>query len=256
MVGSRYVDLSASAKLGDKEWVNKRADVPSLTQLLMPTENGRKEWRFLNAFLTWGSRREDEPYGTPYRQLWIHVRGFLVESDDCDNAFANLAERNFFGNWMPHGATWLYGFAGEYPWAPPFNTEPEWYHGTGRGDSGLPCKFTPVYVDLAAEWQYDASLPQNVHITIPARMFFEAGDLWWDGQDGFVGHNKEIVMRVPAVSEDGPSGLVAAADDLKDRLKRLNKRLIWTLLGEKLLLGGRHDRKSPRCAFQPGSHAG
>ena len=141
-------------------------------------------------------------------------------------------------------------FVGEYPWAAPFNTEPEWYHGRGGGDSNLPCQFLPVYVDLVAEWEYDASLSEYMHIGIPARAFFEADDLRWDGRDGFAAKNKETVMRVPSVTEDGPSGLVAAADDLKDRLKRLNKRLIWTLLGEKLLLGGRHDRKSPRCAFQ------
>jgi hypothetical protein len=243
------VDLSASADITDKEWVQKRDDVPSLTQLVMPIENGAKQWQLLNGYPTWGGKSGELPYGTPYRQLWVQVRGFLVERDKCEEAFARLAGRNFFGRWMPDGATWLHGFVGEYPWAAPFNTEPEWYHGSGRGDSGLPCEFLPVYVDVVAEWEYDASLPEYMHIGIPARAFFERDDILWNGQDSFQGKNKEIVMRVPSVSEDGPSALIAAPGDLRDRLKRLNKRLVWTLLGEKLIIGSPHDTKSPRCTF-------
>jgi len=38
-------------------------------------------------------------------------------------------------------------------------------------------------------------------------------------------------------------------DELLQRLRRINKRLIWTLLGEKLMIGGPDDRRSPRCKF-------
>ena len=76
-----------------------------------------------------------------------------------------------------------------------------------------------------------------------------SSDLLWNGQDSFQEKNKETVMRVPSVSEDGPSALIGVPGDLRDRLKRLNKRLVWTLLGEKLIIGGPHDKRSPRRTF-------
>jgi hypothetical protein len=68
---------------------------------------------------------------------------FYVYSLSC------LRRRNFFGRWMPEGATWLYGFAGEYPWATPFNTEPEEWHGRGGYRYDLPVSFTPSWSWLA-----------------------------------------------------------------------------------------------------------
>ncbi|MBZ5672399.1 MAG: hypothetical protein LAO04_22090 [Acidobacteriia bacterium] len=243
------VDLSASETLSDGAWVGKRDDVPTLSRLLALTHNDGKKWLLLNGYPSWGSRPDHAPYNTPYRNLWVHVRGYLVEPSACENGFASLAGRNFFGRWMREGASWLYGFAGEYPWGPAFNTEPEWYNERGGNDSDLPCSFIPVCSEVVAEWEYDASLPRNLHIPVPARVFFEPGDLWWNGQDGFLQEHGETAFRAAGVTEPGPSALIVNYDDLLQRLKRINKRLIWTLLGEKIILGGPHDTVSPRCTF-------
>lgn len=222
---------------------------PALVQLVAPTEHGGKQWRLLDGYQTWDNRPNDNRLSSRYRQLWIHVNGFLVDEEECENVFRGLAGRNLFGRWMPEGASWLYGFAGEYPWGAAFNTDPEWYHGRARDDSGLPGNVTPVSVQLAAEWQYDASLPENRYFSVPTRIFFEQGDLWWNGQDGFIGANGETVLRAPELTTPGPSALIANLDELSQRLKRIRKRLIWTLLGEKLILGGRQDQRSPRRTF-------
>lgn len=113
----------------------------------------------------------------------------------------------------------------------------------------MPCSLIPVCSEVVAEWEYDASLPRFLYIPVPARVFFEPGDLWWNGQDGFLQEHRETVFRAPGVTEPGPSALIVNRDDLLQRLKRINKRLIWTLLGEKLIIGGPHDRRSPRRTF-------
>lgn len=84
---------------------------------------------------------------------------------------------------------------------------------------------------------------------VPAREFFSPNDLWWDGRDGYRLLSGRTVFRDPSITEGGPASLLADADDLPERLERLGLRLIWTLLGEKWILGGSHDRQTPRRTF-------
>jgi len=192
------VDLSASETLSDREWVGNRDDVPTLSRLLALTHNSGKRWLLVTGYPSWDGRPDDAPYHTPYPYLRAYVRGYLVEPNGCENGFDSLAGRDLFERWMQEGASWPYGFTGEYPWGPAFNTEPEWYHGRGGNDSGLPCSFIPVCSELIAEWEYDASLPRNLHLPVPARMFFEPDDLWWNGQDGLLQGHGETVSARPA----------------------------------------------------------
>ncbi|MEW5804738.1 MAG: hypothetical protein AB1847_21820 [bacterium] len=150
---------------------------------------------------------------------------------------------------MPEGASWLHGFAGEYPWGTPFNTEPEEWHSQGGDDADLPVAYKPSWNQLAVEWEYDASIQRNFHMTVPARTFFSPGDLWWDGKDGYRLANGRTVFRDPSVTEVGPLSLMADADNLLERLDILGLRLIWTLLGEKWILGAPHDKRTPKFTF-------
>ena len=201
------------------------------------------------SYPSWGRRDDDADWNIPYRQVWVHVESYLVPKDEIATAYDCLHRRNFFGQWMPEGATWLYGFVGEYPWATPFNTEPEEWHGMGEHVGDLPVHYTPSYSQLSVEWGYDASLPRQFHMILPARKFFSPHDLWWDGRDGYRIVDGRIAFRDPSVTKDGPKALIADADELLERLDKLGLRLIWTLLGEKRILGGPHGEPTPRRTF-------
>lgn len=242
------VKLDAFANLTDSQWVEKTDDIPRFPNLLEATANRGSDWLLLNGHPSWNNRPANYDMTRPYRNIWLQIRGYVVEPESCDKAFSALAGRNFFGRWMPEGAQWLYGFAGEYPWGPAFNTEQESYH--SRGDSaGLPCEFIPVCSEVVAEWQYDASLSRYAYVHVPARVFFQPGDLWWNGKDGYVNTVGETVFRAPDITEAGPSALIANRKDLLNRVRAIKKRLIWTLLGEKWILGGPDNRQYPHCTF-------
>jgi hypothetical protein len=84
---------------------------------------------------------------------------------------------------------------------------------------------------------------------VPGREFFSPGDLWWDGRDGYQVVSGRTVFRDPSATEGGPASLITDADDLHHRLKKLKLQLIWTILGEKIILGAPHDRTAPRQTF-------
>jgi hypothetical protein len=149
---------------------------------------------------------------------------------------------------MPKGANWLHVFVGEYPWATACNVETDdWLGFDSRvGDSAL--EFIPVSNEVLCEWEYDGTLPSSIPFKVPTRTFFEAGPLWWNGQDGFSTPEAKTVFRDPSASEGGPAALLADLDELLLRLKTLDRRIVWTLLGEKNILGDR-DHNVPRFTY-------
>ena len=114
--------------------------------------------------------------------------------------------------------------------------------------NGSAFEFMPVYNEVVCEWEYDASLPSSICFHVPTRAFFEAGPLWWNGVDGFSVPDGKTVFRDPSASEGGTATLLADITDLLLRLRKLGRRLVWTLRGEKYVLGKNADG-IPRVTF-------
>lgn len=242
------VDLSSTKQLDHATWVNLRDDQPSMELLLTPKDNRGQRWLPLICFPEWSEYREERPYGEPYRSTWMHLRAFLVPEAQFTKAKKAIFRRNFFGDWMPNNAKWLHTFVGEYPWACACNIETDDWLGLETNVRGSKLEFIPVFNEIICEWEYDGTLPSSLYFHVPARVFFRAGQLWWDGIDGFSTPEGRTVFRDPSASEGGPATLLADLDDLLPRLEQLGLRLMWTLLGEKYVLGD-HDSYSPRVTY-------
>jgi len=231
------VDLPSTAHLDYATWVGSKDDLPSFEELLSPKVNGAQRWIPLVCYPTWSEYRKDRPYGEPYRSTWMHLIGYLVLEAKFEKTVKALNGRNFFNKWMPEGANWLYAFVGEYPWATVCNVETDDWLGLRTKVKGSSLEFLPVANEVSCEWQYDATLPQSINFHVPARAFFETGPLWWNGKDGFQTPENKTVFRDPSVLEGGPPTLLVDLDDLLLKLEKLGYRLVWTLLGEKYILG-------------------
>ena len=242
------VDLPSTKQLDYATWVNRRDDLPSMDSLLAPKDNSGQRWLPLICYPNWSEYRKERPYGEPYRSTWMHLRSFLVPEAQFKNATKAISRRNFFGNWMPNNAKWLHTFVGEYPWASACNVETDDWLGFDTKVRGSNLEFIPVFNEVVCEWEYDGTLPSSIYFLVPARAFFKAGPLWWNSVDGFSTPEGRTVFRDPSASEGGPATLLADLDDLLPRLGQLGFRLMWTLLGEKCVLGDRnHD--TPRVTY-------
>ena len=241
-------DLDLSHSLANAESVNNRDGIPDLGELLAVVHQHGQDWRPLCSYPEWTGPRQEEDIGTPYRQVRIQLRGYLTPHHQTASVYETLLGANFFGRWMPEGASWPYGFAGEYPWATPFNTEPEDWYSSRHAERELPGTVIPSWNKLMVEWEYDASLPHSFHMAVPARIFFSQGDLWWNGRDGYRVVRGRTIFRDPSVVASGPRSLLADAAELETRLGELGLGLVWTLLGEKWILG-RRSARTPRQTF-------
>ena len=246
-VGGR-VNLPSTKQIDYATWVNFRDDLPSMESLLTPKSRDGQKWLPLVCYPTWSEYREDRPYGESYRSTWMHLEAFLVPEAQFDGAMKSISRRNFFGNWMPSGAKWLHVFVGEYPWGSACNVETDDWLGFESKIRGSKLEFIPVSNEVMCEWEYDDTLSSSIYFHVPTRAFFEAGPLWWNGVDGHSTADGKVVFRDPSASEGGPASLLADVDDLLLRLKKLRYRLVWTLLGEKYVLGEK-AHNTPRVTY-------
>ena len=247
---SSTADLGLDRTLSDEDWVKDEQGVPDLNDFLTCVASDLQEWLPLLSYVSWDKRLESESiWETTYREVWIHVKSYIVSIHDIDSVYECLRERNFFGQWMPDGANLPYGFVGEYPWVASFKTELDsWY---GREDSidEIPWKLEPCWNQLIAEWEYDSSLKEGHHMVVPARSFFSSDDLWWDRKDGYRILGERTIFRDPSLTEGGPTSLMVDANELNSRLNDMESGVIWTLLGEKRIVGGPHRTRNPSRTF-------
>jgi len=144
---------------------------------------------------------------TVRRTIQINVdalRSFLVPEAQLETAMKATSRRNFFGDWMPNNAKWLYAFVGEYPWATACNVETDDWLGFATRVQGSNLEFVPVFNEVVCEWEYDGTLPLSIYFHVPSRAFFKAGPLRWDSVDGFSTPDGKTVFRDPSASEGGP----------------------------------------------------
>ena len=242
-------DFSINQDLSDEEWVHAENDLPLFEALLAIQERDDQRFRALVSYLTWDVKEEDYDWDIPFRQVWTHIESYLIPRNGVKLAHNCLHGRNLFGRWLPEGATLLDGFLGEYPWATQFVAYPIEWDECGRYGRKLPVVYVPSWNDLSIEYEYDASLEPSKSVRVPAREFFSNRDLWWDGRDGFRMVSGRTVFRDPSLTEKGPSALIADNDFLLEKLDEIGFSLIWTLLGEKWIIGGSHDDSKPRRTF-------
>jgi hypothetical protein len=239
------IDLPATRNLDFAVWLQRRDDLPTLETMLQATTHSGQRWIILTTYPTWSEYRSDAERDTPYRWTWIHIHSYLLPKVQLGKTIQSIDGRNYFGEWLPRGGKWLHAFAGEYPWATAFNTEPDWYLGANEKVEGSSLELIHLSNEVVIEWEYDATLSSSIYLEVPTKTLFSPGDLWWNGTDGFANVGGATVFRDPHLKEGGPVTLLADLDDLLPRLDKMGYRMVWTMLGEKNILGDHTEKTHP-----------
>jgi hypothetical protein len=93
------------------------------------------------------------------------------------------------------------------------------------------------------EMSYDGSIEDTEHIWMPNKIIADGMDLRWNGSDGKLfdchGH---LIAEDPSLAESGPHAVLIRKQPFLDFLERNDLAFVWTVLGEKQVLGGRHEQ--------------
>jgi nucleoside phosphorylase len=243
-------DFAAVIQTTDAAWTGSPDDLPASECLLQPLErDDGRNWQLLEGYPTWSSRGDDDDEEfTPHRQIWMHIRGYFVKEKSAERVFKWLSKQHFMNRWMVEGAEFHEGFVGEYPWGILFTMYPDRWHSRGGGDKKSPARLTPVCNSISSSYGEDAFQEGSITIHVPGRVFFEGEWLRWDGLSGFRGKDGKLRFLDPSLIEPGKSALLIDRSHLLDFMRRKKLILLWTVLGEKIRIGG-NGGASPRLEF-------
>ena len=119
-----------------------------------------------------------------------------------------------------------------------------------RGQQYNPPGFlTPVRARLGSSYEYDSFTEEAFHLSAPAKSFFSADELRWNGFDGYRRPDGRLVFLDPCLSASGPTTLLADREHLLAYLQQRKQVIIWTVLSEKLYFSDISSNALPRLLY-------
>ena len=230
-----------------KAWLRTVRDLPSAESLIQVANTGDgSQWFVMEAFYIWQQPAPpgEEPFELPRREIWYMLRSYLVRKTDAAKVFAWAKRQNFMGRWMPESHSSSDIILGEFFWAPAFRAQNTPYFGregwTRLHDDRIPA---PVLVTTDGYFQesgsYDCSLDETINMMLPCKLLADGMGLRWKGVEGeFLDSSGGLVAFDPSVRTPGPGALLIRREALLDFLESEEYQVIWTVLGEKQLVGG------------------
>lgn len=237
--------------LATREWLDLTLDDRELAQLLRVTDpQDGSAWLNLRALRSWrdpswtGSEAEPEDR----RQVWTHANAYLVDAEQAGEFYRWARQVHFIGQWMPEPRYETEIFLGEHGWSPAYldtqGVDTDTVVDTPPETPECPA---PVYVTAFAylneSGDYDCSLQDSHRFAVPEPVLIDGLDLRWGGEDsGFF----DAAGQLGAFASDprgSATSLWVREDLIRQFLVRDRLALVWTVVGEKELIGGRGSRR-------------
>jgi hypothetical protein len=237
--------------IDDVQWMKETSDLPDLKTLVEITRpRDGSQWLALNGFYRWEEPTppEEESFDVTHREIWYILHSYLIHLSDIDEIFDWANQQDFMGRWMPETRELYKVFLGEFYWSPAyeyFNDPYERTVGWQGGDQGnrIPKPIMPLTEDyLKEDSGFDCSVDESYSIALPCQLMVEKMGLHWRGIEGhFFDPAGNLVASDPSVKEAGPSLLLVDRKSFLKFLQDNNLAVMWTMRGEKQLIGGGID---------------
>lgn len=235
----------------EESWLKCKDDAPDIKKIIQSSKSSNIEWLLLEGFIHWEQDfpSDEEKYEKRRREFWFMVKGYLVKKDKVKEFYKWATKQDFWNRWMPESHEFYDIYLREFPWSAAFNSINDPYYGRSgwtnevrNGKNILPTDVLVVDDEYMQEGNSrDCSTETGFHIKLPAKFICDTMNLRQYKDGAFLDSKGDVAICDPAVSEVGPSVLMARKDRFIDFLKKNNLSIIWTVLGEKRLLGGNRE---------------
>ena len=137
-------------------------------------------------------------------------------------------------------------FSREYYWSPACETfrnhdyrEYTWSEIHDKATGEFIGKVAVTTVDYLWEEQFDASKQSAISFYKPAEILFNLLDLQYSKVEGqLLNKEGQMICFDPCATQPTHSCLLVRKKDLLQKLEENNLNIFWTVLGEKLIIGG------------------
>lgn len=243
-------------ELENKKWLEKFDDLPNPIKLINPLDENNEEWLILEGHPSWSEEKKigEEKWNQPRKNIWYQIRSYLVSVDEFETLKKWALKQDFMGRWMPEYSDRYEVFSREYYWSPAYEYfNKEYYNGiVNRNIHDQDTGKLIGSVMLTAEsflWETsnDKSKEDSFRFLKPAKHIYEKMNMQFAEEEGsFIDKKSHLVCFDPSVNFDSTSYLLIKKKPFVKYLKENNLKVIWTVLGQKNILGGHSNRANHR----------
>ncbi|MBB4804573.1 hypothetical protein HNP37_004670 [Flavobacterium nitrogenifigens] len=237
----------------NQAWVNDDSALPPMEDIIQITDDKNQQWLILEGYPSWSEQKKigEEKWEQPHKELWYQVRSYLVKDEEY-SAFKNWAvQQDFEGRWMPESSSRYEMFSREYYWSPAQRHFTSEYYGGGewrkvydKNSGNYVAQVNVTTVSFLWEAEGDHSKDQTISFLKPSTVLYNGMDLKYSKKEGeFVNNRNELECFAANVHHNSKSYLLVRKDSFLKFLEENNLKIVWTVLGEKQVIGGHSFRR-------------
>lgn len=240
-------------KLPNKEWIFKTDDLPNPLEMISVFDKDGVEWLVLEMHKSWTEPADigEDKYENPHKDLWYQIRSYITKKKDHVKILKWSKEKNFMGRWMPESTNRYQMFSREFYWSAanetfsdPYYSGECWSEIYDNTTHQLVGKVAVTAVDYLWEEEYDASKESTISFYKPTEILFNFLDLQYSKIEGqLLNKDGQLICFDPCATQPTHSCLIVRKNELVQKLEENNLNIFWTVLGEKLIIGGDHRNR-------------
>ncbi|KFN39608.1 MAG: hypothetical protein JU82_06490 [Sulfuricurvum sp. MLSB] len=231
-------------------WAVSDHDLPPVEPFIMLTDERGVEWFCLNTILDWNEKvPQDDDWKTPRKKLYYMVQSYLIKNDQLGEliSWGQKEDQNFFGRWMPDNGDRYELFDREHCWS----EGTQYFYGhIWENIRNTDFEVIPTAYHYWWEESNDYSKESSLGFLKPTKVIFDALNMQYGDEDGslYDQENQRICFD-PSAQIESPSMLLIQKDKFLNFLKENNLSLFWTVIGEKMIVGGDDRKNTERSVY-------
>lgn len=235
----------------NENWVKKGDNLPNMESLIEVTNYNNEEWLVLEGYPEWAEPKKigEEKWDYAHKRLWCHIRSYIVKEEEYEEFQNWAAKQSFMGRWMPESVDRYEIFNREYYWSIAYQYFKSEYYGEDERDiydkeSGKFISSVTIPVESYRwEEEFDKSKDETISFIKPNIDIFKGMKLQYSDREGeFVDSNNELLCFDTNVYHNSKSNFLIKKKPFLEYLQENKLKIVWTILGEKQIIGGRSFR--------------
>lgn len=236
------------------DWVKTDDDLPKIESLIEVIDNDNEAWLVLEGYPEWAEPKKigEEKWDQPHKRLWCHIRSYIVSDEDFEKLKNWAVQQDYMGRWMPESRDRYEIYTREYYWSPTYKYFQNEYYG-GESEREIRDKETGEFIANVTipvesyrwEEEFDKSKEATIGFMKPSSVIFNGMNLLHSPKEGeFLNHDGQVVCFATNVHHNSKSYFLIRKKPFLDYLKENKLNILWTVLGEKQVIGGRTFREN------------
>lgn len=231
-----------------EEWISNPSTLSNPYGLIEVNDNNGTEWLVLESYPSWKEPKiiGNKDWKYPRKEIWGQIRGYLVKSEEFDTFKTWAESQHFMGRWMPEGIN-VYGlFSREFYWSEAFQFFKSDYYGGSdwvsvidRNSKDKIADVSVTSINYSWEEEFDNSKTDTLRYIKPSFLIFDKMGLKNSKVEGsYEDKEGNIVCFATEAVNNSRAHLLIKKEPFLRMLNENNLNIVWTLLGEKRVIGG------------------